>query len=1183
MAPSQNGHTNGINGHSENDTLPSFVRFQDIPSVIDIPVRGEEGDEAVNLDLTELHDDIDELCDLLENENAAKAYWVTIALAYAKQNKIDVAIEIVKKALSALARAKPEDKLSLLTVLCWLQLWKARHAPRVPPESASQDVKVKDTWLQAATGTLNDASRINPSYPPLHLARGVLQLLKAPLLSGRTGAGSTHEALVQASKGFEDALRNAKGNNVMALLGKARTTYSLGRYPEALQMYQKAMEASPDLIEPDPRIGIGCCLWQLNHKDYAHQAWERALELNPKSGIAHQLIAMYYLDKAGHHSTSDEAFTDLYKKAMTIHTQASFKIDDMQPLTCATFGNYFLLRKNWPTVDKLAKRAVEITDLATIASDGWYLRARQAHYQNDHAMAADCYSKSDSARGGEDKGYNPAKFGVAQLRTLARDYDGAKFRLEKLLSQSKSIEVQTLLGMLYAEEVFSANPSEKVVERKKAITHLEHVRTSWRDVKRKTEPDSAVLLSLARLYENEAPDRALACLLQVEQLELDGIGEEDRPEGIDDAEEERKAMRELISPQLLNNIGCFQFQAEKYSLAREYFQTALSACVKRADEANDTDALVTTISYNLARVYEAEGLDTEAHNVYASLLQRHPDYTDASLRLSYLAVNADPANGASSIKALLEADPANLEVRSMFGWYIHKAKKRTLAINEDQEQRHYKQTLQTYDKHDLYSLTGMGNLHLAVAREMPRQTDQDKEKKSKVYMRAVEFFDKVLTLDSKNAYAAQGMAIALVEDKKDKTSGVQIFSKVRETIKDATVYINLGHVFADVGQFARSIENYEAALMKMKSTDPQQANLLACLGRVWLLRGRAEGEDKRLESFKTSLTYSQRALEAAAGAKDEINYRFNVAFVQIQIAQLMNILKDAMRSTAEVQTAIEGLDQAIEAFTEIAASPNPPFPRNDIEQRANMGRNTMKRQLATTMDKQQEYERKNHTRLEEARRLREEDIARREEAKRKAEEIAEQERRRLHAEREEIKAQDMILMRERIEAAQRAKEEADEREAAAWTTDEETGERKKRAKRKTGDKKKRKKKADDSDEDDGIVGDSDDEGSRRHNRSSATPDKDGEEPARKKKKRRLERKSAAAAAKPGKYKSSEMVEDSSEDEGAPPTADTPDAMMSDDEDTTARAKVRRPARVVDDDDEDDEPAANGGVPADDEE
>lgn len=1199
MAATQNGYTNGINGHA---AQPNYARFADIPAVIDIPVRGEEGDEAVNLDLTELLDETDELCDLLENENAARNYWITIALAYAKQNKVNIAIDILHKGLAALSRGRSEDRLSILACLCWLYLWKCRNAPRVKPSQAIEDERTKEHFLHQATSTLNDASRIDPAYPPLFLARGTLYLLRASLQPQKSGPGSQEhseraDTLRQALKCFDDAYRFSNGKNIMALMGKAKTHFSLGSPQQALQLYQQALERAPDMTDPDPRIGIGCCLWQLNHKSLARTAWERSLELNHDSKIAHILLGMSHLDESNQHNTDDPAFAPIYKKAMTEHTQTAFKLDGMYALTCATFGSYFLLRKVWPNVERLARRAIEHTDVNAIASDGWYLLARKSHYEGDMAKATEHYQKADQARGGDDKGYLPAKFGAAQLKTLQQDLDGAKFRLEKIVERSKSLEAMTLLGVLHAEEVFNAQAAgskeDKTLEARRAIGMLEQVRQAWKDPKRKAQPDAAVLLNLARLYEVEAPEKAVQCLQQVEQMEMDEIAEDDLPDEVGDEDQERRARRELLSPQLLNNIGCFHFQAERYTEASEDFQIALNACVKQGDQAKesgqedvDTDALVSTISYNLARTYEAEGILDEAQKVYQGLLERHPDYVDANVRLAYLSIKANPTEGAEAVKALMDADPTNLEVRSLYGWYLSRYKKRTHALNEDQEQRHYKSTLQSIDKHDLYSLTGMGNLHLAVAREMPRDTDQNKDKRSKMYMRAVEFFDKVLTLDPRNTYAAQGLGIAVVEDKRDLGAGIQIFSKVRESIKDASVYVNLGHVSTETKQYSRAIENYELALAKSGSSK-EAPPILACLGRVWLMRGRQE---KKLDAYKSSLEFSKQALEAAP---ENLNYKFNVAFVQIQLAQMVNSLPEAAKTLADVEAASAGLDEAIESFGEIARAPNPPFPKGDIEQRANMGRNTMKRQLAAATERQAEYERKNATRLDEARKRREDEIRRRQEEKAAAEAKAAEERKRMREERERMAEEDRALIERRLEE-ERAKEAAD------WTTDEETGERKKREKRTKGKGGKRKKKGEDEDSEvDGVEGVTDGEGRKSRPRSDATSGtSDGEGGTRRKKKRKLERKGRPGTS--SKFKSADIVEDSDEDDiggatQAPEDGDglsetpgdaveTPGGAESfpeeeeDDQPAVARAAPRKKtARIVDDEDEDEE--EEGGVAA----
>lgn len=830
-------HTNGANGVNGAGKMFPPPRFSDVPNAITISVADDEGgplDVEIPLD-EEIQDDPTELCGILEQENLSTSTWVQVAVAYAKRKKVDTGIDVLKQATNAFARARGEDRLSILNGLCWLYLLKCREAPRVKqgmqrwydriPSSltcidANPDVKTKDHYLQAATGVLNDASRISPSHPPLFLARGVLYLLRASLQGPATVAGPNTvspermETLKQANKCFEDALRSSRGTNLMAKMGRARVNYSMGRWADALKGYQNVLESSPDLIDPDPRIGIGCCFWQLGFRDEAAKAWERSLELNPASKIALILLGIYQLQLTANLSSTDVKFAEIYKKAINQYISPATKLDNQFPLTCATLGGYMYGRKAFDKAETLATRAIELTDVNAIASDGWYLRARMAHQEENIAKAAEYYAKSDQARGGDERGYIPAKFGLAQMNVLMNNFDGAKFRLEKIIQQHPTLEAQTLLGTLYAEDVFTAqnnkSADDKSAELRKALKHLEDVQKAWRDPNRKIVPDPSVLLNLARLYETEHPERSLRCLEEVEQLELSAIPEEDYPEGIEDEEEKKNALREMLPPHLLNNMGCFHFQAERFLRARELFQTALNACVKAEarDDTIDTDALVTSISYNLARTYEAEGALDQAKDVYESLLKRHADYIDARIRLTYISLRERPQDeGPKAMKELFKENENNIEVRALYGWYVNKSKKKTQNFAADDEQRLYKHTLQKSDKHDCYSLVGMGNIHLAIAREMPRSTEQEKDKRRKGYERAVEFFDKVLQLDPKNAYAAQGIAIALVEDKKDYSNALQIFTKVKDTLKDHSVYVNLGHTYCEIKQYARAIEN----------------------------------------------------------------------------------------------------------------------------------------------------------------------------------------------------------------------------------------------------------------------------------------------------------------------------------------------------------------------------------------
>ncbi|KAI1213010.1 TPR-like protein [Annulohypoxylon truncatum] len=1191
MSATRNGHANG---GDNGDSVPAPIskRFADIPSAIDIPVQGDQEDEAVEIDLEDLVDDPTELCTLFENEQAARTYWMTVSLAYAKQKKIDHAIEMLNRGGNAMQDNNPKEKLSIITCLCWMYLWKSREAPRVLPDGDVQtEAKTKDFYLQLATSSLNDASRINPAFPPLFLARGVLQLLKASLQTpsknpgvGREGDRAGHEKdkadlLKSALKAFDQASKVSQGKNMLASLGRARALFGLGNYKESLEVYQSVLRKMPDLVDPDPRIGIGCCLWQLRYKDDAKQAWERSLEINPESKAANILLGLYYLDASSRVPTNSPEFIRLYKKAMNEYTQKSFKIDKNQPLTCATFASYFLSTKNLAYVDSLANKAIQFTDVNAIASDGWYLLARKEHYSGNYDIAADYYRRADEARGGLDRGYLPAKFGVAQLSVLNNDLGEAKLRLEKIIQSSskneRNYEAMILLGTLYAEEVFAnqyVTPKEdKSAEMRKAIEYLEHARTAWKDPKKNLAPDSAILLNLARLYESDHPDKALECLLQVEQLELDQIPPSEHPTDTEDESALRNALRKNLPPQLLNNIGCFYSQAEKHDLASQMFEAALSSCMRISEkgEDTDTDSLVTTISFNLGRSYESQGLTDEAVDVYEKLLIRHNNYIDAKARLAYIKLRKNPnKEGPDAVAQLQQENSTDLEVRALYGWYLGRvsSRKRSGNVNEDPELRHYKHTLQHHDKHDRYALIGMGNLYMMAAREMRRDTEQEKQKRSAGYTRAVEFFDKALQLDPKNAHAAQGIAIALVEDRKDYKSALPIFLKVRETIKDPNVYINIGHIYAELRQFSKAIESYETALSKEgKQDDP---GILACLGRTWLNRGRHE---RNLDAYKNALHFAREALRVSP---DQIHFKFNVAFVQVQQVQYIINVAETQRTLAQLEEASEGLEAAIVALDEIATHPQPPYPKADLEQRANMARNTQRKQLARQIEQQKEYEEKNKEKLAAALEQRQAEMKRRQEERQKALDQERERQEKIRKEREEIAARDREL------AEQREKEDM-ERMQADMTTDSETGAKvSRKGKAKARGKAKPK---------------------GRSRKKQEADDDESEEERQPKKKRKLATKKESNT----KYKSAEIVVDSSDDDDAldradqaiehhrTPASDADDVSRADENEnrmdvdnaagqdeeeeeevTTTRASARsgRRGRVLDDSDEDENEA-----------
>ena len=319
--------------------------------------------------------------------------------------------------------------------------------------------------------------------------------------------------------------------------------------------------------------------------------------------------------------------------------------------------------------------------------------------------------------------------------------------------------------------------------------------------------------------------------------------------------------------------------------------------------------------------------------------------------------------------------------------------------------------------------------------------------------------------------------------------------------------------------------------------------------------------------MKSSLEYSHRALEIAP---EQIHFKFNIAFVQIQLAQLMYTLPNNERILEEVEAAEDGLEQAIESFSEIAQAKNPPYPRHDIEQRANMGRNTMRRQLNRAAQQQREYEDANKAKLAQAREVRDAELKRREEERRTAEEAVRAEKERLTKERQRL------LEESRALAEKRAEEER-KREEAEWTVDSEGEKVKRRRKGKGGGKRKKK---DDASGTDGGGSDADaapTSGRKKGRAKSSTVsggDGSGEEKkAPTRKKRRLAKKPEK------KMKSSELVIDSDSDgEGGVAVGTTQVANVNRDEDGGIGGTREADVEMADagDEDEDDESAVRAG-------
>lgn len=97
----------------------------------------------------------------------------------------------------------------------------------------------------------------------------------------------------------------------------------------------------------------------------------------------------------------------------------------------------------------------------------------------------------------------------------------------------------------------------------------------------------------------------------------------------------RKALKEAlrisestgkVDPRLLNNLGVLQHLEGNHAPARVMYETALTTAASLSSDISE--AMSTSILYNLARVYEDQGEESLAKEAYEKLLSRHPEYVD---------------------------------------------------------------------------------------------------------------------------------------------------------------------------------------------------------------------------------------------------------------------------------------------------------------------------------------------------------------------------------------------------------------------------------------------------------------------------------------------------------------------------------------------------------------------------
>ncbi|SPO31395.1 related to Tetratricopeptide repeat protein 1 [Ustilago trichophora] len=325
---------------------------------LDLPVAVNE---SISLDLDPLPpaEDIQVFLEALVYERPPSKYWTRLASQLYFENRVPEAIQICAKGVQVLASHKPSETIPLHALLAAFALNNARSAPKLILNDARYqriaNQQPKDAFYNESSLNQSHANTLDPKHHINELSRAILLTTK----------GQNDGALV-----IYDAILNQHPRHALALLGKACILLRKRQYAPALKLYQNALEVSlvvqanadkdgdnANILGwrgPDPRVGIGLCLWGLGHHDAARKAWKRAAQLNTNNSAAHLLLGISSLNLVkqtarlvpgtfgAHVERSEEEARELaYTEGMS-SLQESWKLDKNNATAAIVMSEYFI-------------------------------------------------------------------------------------------------------------------------------------------------------------------------------------------------------------------------------------------------------------------------------------------------------------------------------------------------------------------------------------------------------------------------------------------------------------------------------------------------------------------------------------------------------------------------------------------------------------------------------------------------------------------------------------------------------------------------------------------------------------------------------------------------------------------------------------------------------------------------
>ncbi|KAE8254867.1 hypothetical protein A4X06_0g694 [Tilletia controversa] len=204
----------------------------------------------------------------------------------------------------------------------------------------------------------------------------------------------------------------------------------------------------------------------------------------------------------------------------------------------------------------------------------------------------------------------------------------------------------------------------------------------------------------------------------------------------------------------------------------------------------DLEPIKVIAAYNVGRAYELMGQLESADAAFGAVLQQHPEYIDARVRLAILAVSGSRTSSKhrqtamSLFKEALQSNPSDLDARAAFvcflagelpgsptppQWNVIKELSSQLFCGATPQgvkifgTNAAAKLAQEEGRKDAFMLASLGWAYYQIALHTSGGSNSRAER-SKGVNRAADLYDKALEQDPQCAFAAQGLAVLLAED-----------------------------------------------------------------------------------------------------------------------------------------------------------------------------------------------------------------------------------------------------------------------------------------------------------------------------------------------------------------------------------------------------------------------------------